>query len=116
MKELEFCGTALDDLREFNVSVRQRMGQQLLLVQRGLEPDDWKPMTSIGSGVREIRVKDSAGAFRTIYIAKLPEAVYVLHCSQKKTQKTSQRDLDIAKTRLSDVLNAAQPVQLRRIK
>ena len=40
-------------------------------------------MTSIGSGVRELRVRDSAGAFRVIYIAALPDAAYVLHAFQK---------------------------------
>jgi phage-related protein len=51
-------------------------------------PDDWKPMPSIGAGVREIRVRDASGAFRTIYLATGIEAVYVLHCFQKKTRKT----------------------------
>jgi len=50
--------------------------------------DDWKPMPAVGSGVHEIRVRDESGAFRLMYVAKFPEAVYVLHAFQKKTQKT----------------------------
>ena len=116
MKEIEFCGTSLDDLREFNQSVRHEMGQQLLLVQNGFEPRDWKPMTTIGAGVKEIRVKDVSGAYRAVYIAKLPDAVYVLHCFQKKTQATAKQDIDIAKTRLAEVMRTLAPVKIRRIK
>jgi phage-related protein len=79
------------------------MGHQLFLVQCGLEPDDWKPMTTIGTGVKEIRVKDVAGIFRTVYLATRPEALYVLHCFQKKTQQTTQRDIKLARKRLKDV-------------
>ena len=75
MKSIAFVGSALDGLREFSPAARQDAGHQLYRVQRGLEPDDWKPMTSVGPGVREIRVRDEAGAFRVIYVATRPEAV-----------------------------------------
>ena len=88
LKPVEFVGTALDDLRTFPLSARRNAGHQLDQVQRGLEPDDWKPMATIGQGVRKIRIRDDSGAFRVIYIAKLADAVYVLHCFQKKTAKT----------------------------
>ena len=104
MKEVEFLGASLDDLRQFPLSARRAMGHQIDRVQNGLEPDDWKPMPGIGSGVREIRVRDEAGAWRTIYIAKLPEAVYVFHCFQKKTPKTSKTDIELARTRLAELL------------
>lgn len=68
-------------------------------VQRGLDPADWKPMTTIGAGVKEIRVRDAAGTFRVIYIARLADTVYVLHCFQKKTQQTAKRDIDLAASR-----------------
>lgn len=80
------------------------MGHQLFLVQCRLEPDDWKPMTSVGNGVKEIRVKDITGIFRTVYLASRPEAIYVLHCFQKKTQKTAQHDIDLAQKRLKNML------------
>lgn len=54
-------------------------------VQQGREPDDWKPMPSIGTGVREIRIREASGAFRVIYVAKFEAAIFVLHCFQKKT-------------------------------
>ena len=80
------------------------MGHQLFLVQCGFEPDDWKPMTTVGAGVKEIRVKDVAGNFRVLYLATRPQAVYVLHCFQKKTHQTAQRDIELARQRLKDVL------------
>lgn len=81
------------------------MGYQIDKVQRGLEPKDWKPMATIGQGVREIRTRDTSGAFRVIYVAKLADAVYVLHCFQKKTQKTSKADLDLAEARYRALLS-----------
>jgi len=60
-------------------------------VQNGLPPDDFKPMKTIGAGVVELRIRDEAGAFRVVYVAKFENAVYVLHCFQKKTPKTSKR-------------------------
>ena len=100
MKPIAFQGSSLDDLRAFPETARRDAGYQLDQVQRGLEPDDWKPMTSVGPGVREVRVRDEAGAFRVIYTATRPEAVYVLHAFQKKTQATAKRDLDLARARL----------------
>lgn len=72
-------------------------------VQQGLEPSDWKPMTTVGSGVREIRIRDEAGAFRVLYVTKMEDAVYVLHAFQKKTQRTAKRDLDLAALRLREI-------------
>jgi len=69
------------------------------MVQSGRDPDDWKPISVIGPGAREIRVRDSSGAFRVIYVAKFEDAIYVLHAFQKKTQKTALNDLDLAKER-----------------
>ena len=90
-KPVEFRGTALDDLRAFPVSVRREAGYQLHQVQHGHEPDDWKPMAAVGSGVREIRIRDAAGGFRIIYIAKFADVVYVLHCFQKKTRPRKRK-------------------------
>jgi phage-related protein len=82
------------------------VGYQIDLVQRGLDPDDWRPMTTVGPGVREIRVRDTSGAFRVIYIATLPEAIFVLHAFQKKSRATSKRDLEIAETRFKDLMRS----------
>ena len=85
-------GSSKEDLRDFPEEARRQVGYQLEHVQEGVDPDDWKPMPAVGSGVREIRVRESSGAFRCIYLATRPEGVYVLHCFQKRTQKTSQQD------------------------
>jgi phage-related protein len=102
-KPLSFCGSARSDLRAFPASIRNEVGYQLRRVQRGLDPEDWKPMSSIGLGVRELRMRDDSGAFRVVFIAKFAEAVYVLHCFQKKTQKTSQADLALATKRYREL-------------
>lgn len=104
LKPLAFCGSALDDLRTFPASARNEAGFQLDRVQRGDEPADWKPMNTIGAGVREIRIRDAFGAFRVVYVAKFADAVYVLHCFQKKTEKTSKGDLDLAGKRYRELL------------
>lgn len=96
MKPVEFLGPSLDRLRKFPQSARRKLGQQIDRVQQGLEPDDWKPMLSIGAGVREIRVRDEGEAWRAIYIATFSQAVYVLHCFQKKTRKTAAQDIALA--------------------
>lgn len=101
---IAFQGSALDDLRCFPPAARQRAGYQLDRVQRGLEPDDWKPMATIGPGVNEIRLRHSDGTYRILYVAKFVDAVYVLHCFQKKTQKTAKSDIDLATRRYRDLL------------
>lgn len=103
-KPVEFRGSALDDLRAFPVSARREAGHQLDQVQHGNEPVDWKPMSSIGRGVMEIRIQDPVGAFRLIHVAKFADAVYVLHCFQKTTQKTARLDLELASKRYRELL------------
>ena len=106
MKQIGFIGNSLDALRSFPLEARQDTGYQLDKVQRGLEPDNWKPMNTIGSGVKEIRVTDEQGQFRVIYIAKLIDAIYVLHCFKKKTQKTSLADIDLARSRYKELVRS----------
>jgi phage-related protein len=103
MKPVVFLGDSVVQLRAFPDGPRRNAGFQLDRVQRGLDPDNWKPMQSIGPGVREIRVRDAAGAFRVIYIAAFAEAVYVLHAFQKKTPRTSARDVVLATSRYRDL-------------
>ena len=104
MKPVDFCGDALDALRGFPESARRQAGYQIDKVQHGEEPDDWKPMKTIGAGVREIRIREEAGAFRVLYLAKLADAVYILHCFQKKTEQTSERDIDLARKRYKELM------------
>ena len=84
MKSVRFVRSAKDDLAAFPKSARTRAGHELFMVQVGRNPDDWKPMPTIGSGACEIRIRDEAGAFRLIYVAKFKDLVYVLHVFQKK--------------------------------
>lgn len=104
IKPVEFLGRSLDDLRAFPLPARREVGHQLDQVQNGQEPDDWKPMPTVGQGVKEIRIRDATGAFRVIYVARFADAVYVLHCFQKKTEKTSKTDLALAARRYRDLL------------
>ena len=108
-KPVEFRGSSLDDLRAFPMSARREAGHQLDQMQQGHEPDDWKPMPRIGSGVQEIRIRDAAGAFRVIYVARFADAVYVLHCFKKKTRKTSKTELDLAEKRYRDLTKELGP-------
>jgi phage-related protein len=85
-------------VRAFPAQVRRLVGFELRRVQQGLDPDDWKPMTTVGTGVREIRIH-IAGAHRVFYVATRPEAIYVLHAFEKKTQRTAAADLRIGRER-----------------
>jgi len=102
MKLLHFVGSSLDDLRNFPDEARRAAGFELRAVQNGLEPSNWKPMQIIGSGVNEIRIR-VLGEFRIIYIAKFHNTVYVLHAFKKKTRKTSQHDIDLARERYGQI-------------
>jgi len=103
VKPIEWTRSSLEVVRGFPEVARQQVGYQLYRVQTGLDPSDWKPMNSIGANVREIRihVRDE---YRVIYVATFEEAVYVLHAFQKRTRKTTKRDLSLATTRLAEVI------------
>lgn len=99
MKGLYWLGTSLDDVRRFPAEARREIGTELFLVQRGVEPTDWKPMASVGAGVREIRIRLRSGAYRLLYVVESDTAVYVLHAFKKTTQKTARGDIDKARAR-----------------
>ena len=103
LKPLAWSGSVLDDLKAFPDDARQRAGFELYRLQQGLEPTDWKPMNTVGAGVREIRIQ-TARAFRVLYVAKFAEAIYVLHAFEKKSQRTAKRDLELAEQRLAELL------------
>jgi phage-related protein len=104
MKPVRFLGDSLKRLREFPEDAKQDTGYQLDKVQRGHQPENFKPMPSIGKGVEEIRVRDDSGIYRVIYTARIADAVYVLHAFQKKAQATSKPDIAIAKERYSELM------------
>ncbi len=85
-------------MRSFPASVRHEVGLELMRVQFGSMPTNYKPMSVVGSGTYEVRVK-IAGEWRAIYVAKFEAAVYVLHAFQKKTQKTPAGDIELARKR-----------------
>ena len=104
---LVWLGTSRRDIRAFPALARRLAGFQLRRVQQGLDPDDWKPMQTIGSGVREIRIH-IAGAHRVFYVATRAEAIYVLHAFEKKTRKTTSHDLEIGRDRFSALRKLGQ--------
>jgi phage-related protein len=102
-KPLYWLGDSLEALKTFSEAAKREAGHQLNRVQDGFEPNDWKPMTTVGVGVREVRIKTEK-AYRVIYVAKFFEGVYVLHAFDKKTQRTSKADLDLATARYKSLL------------
>jgi phage-related protein len=108
LKPVTFLGSSRDDLREIPETVRRAIGVELMIVQLGGTPTDSKPMPSVGSGAYEIRVRDVVGAFRTVYVTKFADSIYVLHAFQKKTQKTAKADLDLARRRYN-LIPGAKP-------
>lgn len=104
MKPLHFVGSSREDLRDLPESARETAGHQLFKVQQGKEPDDWKPMSTVGAGVQEIRIWDESGAYRVLYVSKFEEAVYLLHVFEKRSQKTAKGNVQLAKARYADLL------------
>jgi phage-related protein len=102
-KTLLWLGSSRYDLRHFPKKARHRAGYELYLVQCGLQPSDWKSMPSIGAGVQEIRVHTEL-EHRVFYVAKFEEAIYVIHAFDKKSRKTAGYDLELAKSRFSELL------------
>ena len=102
IKPITWLGTSREDVKTFPEKVRQIVGAELMAVQSGYDPSDWKPMNNIGQGVREIRVQYE-GQYRVIYIAKFRESIYILHAFRKKTQRTSRQDIDLARNRLKQI-------------
>ncbi|MCU6502019.1 type II toxin-antitoxin system RelE/ParE family toxin [Rugamonas sp. A1-17] len=106
-KPINWRGSSLRDIKDdeiFTPAARKEAGHQLSIVQVGLDPDDWKPFDIVGIGTKEIRINLDDGWFRVMYVAKFPEAVYVLHCFRKKTAATSKKDKDITAVRYKAVV------------
>lgn len=106
-KSIDFGGRSLDALKDdeiFTVDARKEAGHQLSQVQAGLDPDHWRPFDDVDPGTKEIIINLDDGWFRVMYVAKFPEAVYVLHCFKKKTNATTEKDKNIAITRYKAVL------------
>ena len=104
MKPITWLSNSLEQVREFPDDARREAGFELGEVQKGLNPSDWKPLTVVGAGVREIRIH-TANEYRVKYIAKFAEAIYVLHAFAKKTQQTSKKDIELASQRYRELVN-----------
>lgn len=112
-KPIDWRGSSLKDLCDFPDDARSEAGYQLRRVQEGEDPEHFKPMPDVGSGAHEIIVNTADGWFRVMYVAKFEEAVYVLHSFQKKTNKTTQNDLDVAKQRYKAVVEERKANEAR---
>lgn len=103
MKEIKWQASSLKDIKAFPVDARREAGFELKSIQSGESPSDWKPIPTVGKGVREIRIH-LHNEYRVMYVASFSDAIYVLHAFVKKTQKTKKSDLDLAKSRYQEVL------------
>jgi len=103
-KAMRWLGDSLEAVKDFSDEARREAGHQLGRVQEGEDPIDWKPMETVGAGVREIHIRVEK-AYRVLYVAKFSEAIYVIHAFEKKTQKTSKTDLELASNRYRQLVN-----------
>ena len=108
MKSVAWVGSAKKDLQQnFSSEARKEAGYQIYRIQMGLDPKDWKPMPGVGPGVREIRIHVE-NEYRILYVAGFEDALFILHAFVKKTQKTSRRDLELAKERFGLIMKERQ--------
>jgi phage-related protein len=101
-KGIVWVGSSLEDIRGFPKDAAKEIGYNLNLIQSGETPDDWKTMRTIGTGVKELRVHLES-EYRTIYVANRKDAIYVLHCFVKKTKRTANKDIQLARFRLKEI-------------
>ena len=105
-KEIRWVGSSYEDLLAFPKEIRREAGFELGKIQSGLDPADWKPFDTVGAGTKEVRLRDASGIYRIMYVSKFEEAIYVLHCFQKKTQRTARQDQLIAEMRYRAVIGS----------
>ena len=108
-KPIYWVGTSYKDLLQFPDAAKQDAGYQLHRIQNGFDPENWKPLQNIGAGIREIRISEDGNIFRVIYVTKFADKIYVLHSFQKKTQKTSPKDINIVKIRYNSIVGEKLP-------
>ncbi len=101
-KDIYFLGNTKEEIIAFPDDAKREAGYQLGLIQAGEPPDNWKPFSDIGPGVKEIRIH-KGNEFRIMYVTKFDEYIYVLHAFVKKEQKTRKADIDLAKQRYKEI-------------
>jgi phage-related protein len=103
-KPLEWIGSSYRDLMALPPDVRRFFGFALSLAQSGDQHDAAKVLKGFGgAGVLEVVEDDSGGTYRAVYTVKFAEAVFVLHCFQKKSKRgieTPREDINIIRARL----------------
>ena len=102
-KEIVWIGTAYSDFLTFPATAKRDAGYQLHRVQNDLPPENWKIISELGAGVCELRLREDTGIFRVMYVAKFDDAIYVLHCFKKKTQKMTGPDKEVTSARYKAV-------------
>jgi phage-related protein len=103
-KPVNWIGTSLNDLAEFPLDVKRKLGMDLYHVQSGLDPVNWKPFPGVGPGTYELVTQDADGWYRVVYVGKFAEAVYVLHSFKKKTNATAKKDVELAQARYKQAM------------
>ena len=109
-KQIDWVGSSLEDLKKFPEAVKQTFGFELHQIQHGVTPSGAKSLKGKDlGGVYELRDNHDGNTYRTVYIAKLKDKIYVLHCFQKKSKSgiaTPKQDMDLIKSRLKIALEA----------
>jgi phage-related protein len=112
IKPIRWVGAAREEIQSLPEDARKEAGFALWTIQQGIPPSDFKPMSIVGQGVEEIRIR-TEDAYRVFYIARFEEAIYVLHAFQKKTQKTAKKNIEVGQKRyqqlLQNRLNSREP-------
>src|SRR5882757_5957494 len=96
-------GDSREVLQSFPDGVKQNLGFELWLLQQGERPRDYRPLPSIGTGVFELRDQDERGWYRVVYLSRIDDVIYVLHCFEKKSREMPTRDFQKSKQRFSAV-------------
>jgi phage-related protein len=96
-------GDSREVLKAFPEKVTQNLGFELWRLQLGETPTDYRPLPSVGRGVFELRDQDERGWYRLVYLSRIKEVIYVLHCFEKKSREMPRRDFEKSKQRLKQV-------------
>jgi phage-related protein/predicted XRE-type DNA-binding protein len=113
-KPINWIGSSRKDVRDFSEEAKRKTGLQLRAIQRGEEPTDFKPMSTIGKGVQEIRIR-TEDAYRVFYVTRFAEAIYVLHAFQKKPKRPLNKILKLVSSAINKCLNIENPNYQRKI-
>jgi len=109
LAEIRWEGDSREILASFPEEVRGSLGFALYELQLGRPPSiSTRRMESIGAGVYELKESDAKSWYRVVYLSKINDLIYVLHCFEKQHRKTTRRDLDVARERLSRVRQRIQ--------